>query len=551
MNLIEQFRGSIINRWLLIVTAVVLLASISSAAVAFSFPTEIEESFELISYQHEGEFSYIAYLKPSYLFGPEPQEPPPLPPPPTPKYPTEIIESIEMTFSYTPAEEISAEVEVKAILENPNLWQKEITLVPAATKTGDFTIVFPLDISELNQLFDTIDEEIKITSSNRQVTIVATVLTEGDVFIQSLPINLGQTVIEVDSNLQLTQAGATGEFDYSVHLKENTLFDTATLKSPPVIPPSPSPPPPPLKTVGTGELLFSNLTDKMDITFSYSLKSDKPVSQVAEEVEIRAVVENPEMWSKTFILMPRTSQSGDFTVTVTLDINQMLEILQTIRSEAGVSAPSHNLTVTADVYTTAQTEFGPIVEVFSQTMSTTLGEGTLDWSEELISSKPGSIETSRMIPKKFLGLSVSAARILFPVLASIFLALSMGLLMLYVKYGPARLPKIEREALRAKKRYRDLIVDVKELPATVANEMVIALGSLDDLITTAEELGKVVLHKAETEKHTYCVVDATIIYQYVSGFLAPGREKTLGQQIEEMIIKETERRQRGKEDSNG
>jgi hypothetical protein len=303
-------------------------------------------------------------------------------------------------------------------------------------------------------------------------------------------------VIEVDSNLQLTQAGATGEFGYSVHLKENTLFDTVTLKSPPVIPPPATPPPPPIKTVGVGELLFSNLTDKMDIT-------------------------------------------------------QMLAVLQTIRSEAGVSASSHDLAVTADVYTTAQTEFGPVVEVFSQTMSTTLGDGTLDWNEELISSKPGSIEGSRMIPKKFLGLSVSAARILFPVLAIIFLALSMGLLILYVKYRPAILPKIEREALRAKKRYRDLIVDVKELPAPVAKEMVIALGSLDDLITTAEELSKVVLHKAETEKHTYCVVDAAIMYQYVSGFLTPGQEKTLGQQIEEMILKETERRQKNKEDSNG
>ena len=59
------------------------------------------------------------------------------------------------------------------------------------------------------------------------------------------------------------------------------------------------------------------------------------------------------------------------------------------------------------------------------------------------------------------------------------------------------------------------------------------------------------LHKAETEKHTYCVVDAAIMYQYVSGFLTLGQEKTLGQQIEEMIIKETERRQRSKEDSSG
>ena len=332
-------------------------------------------------------------------------------------------------------------------------------------------------------------------------------------------------------------------------MKPDSPFGGMTLKPPPPPTLPASTAPPSLKTVGPGETLFTKLTDKLEITFAYKFESDKPVSQLAEEVEIRAVIENPELWSKTFVLVPHTSKSGDFTVTFTLDINQMLEILQIARSEAGVSGPSHNLTVTADVYTTAQTEFGPIVEVFSQTMSTALGEGTLDWGEELISSKPGSIEGSRMIPKEFLGLSVSAARILFLVLASFFLALSMGLLMLYVKYRPARLPEIEREALRAKKKYRDLILDVKELPTTVANEMVIALGSLDDLITTAEELGKVVLHKAETEKHIYCVIDGLIMYQYVSDYAALGRKRTLEQRIEDRIIKEVERRRGGEVDS--
>ena len=237
-----------------IVTAVILVASISGVVIAFNLPTEIEETVAQVSYQQEGKFDYIAYLKPSYLFGSEPQKPPPS----NLKCPSEIIDSIDMSFTYTAAREIPAEVEVKAILENPGMWQKEITLVPKTTKTGYFSIDFPLDIDGINELFDTIDEEIKITSSKRQVTIVASVDIGNEVFTYRLPIILGKTLIEVDSNLKSTQSGSTGEFDYSIHLKGNILFDTGMLKPSLVT----SPP----RTVGAGELMFYKIVDRMDVT---------------------------------------------------------------------------------------------------------------------------------------------------------------------------------------------------------------------------------------------------------------------------------------------
>jgi hypothetical protein len=519
-NLFQQFRGSQVNRWLLAITAVILLASVSGAVVAFNLPAEIRESVNLVRYQHEGTFDYIAYLKPSQLYGPEPQEASDLPS--NQKYPTQFITGIDMTFTYVTVEAIPAEVEVVAILENPDIWQKEITLASATTKTGNFVIEFPLDSSALNQLFDTIDEEIKISSSNRQVTIVASVLSQGNNFVQSLPLRLGRTLVEVDSNRNLTQSGATGEFDYTVYLEENSLYDTRTLKPPPS---ATSSAPLPARTARPGEPLFTNLTDKMDFVFSYKLKSDKPLSQVVEDVEIRAILENPGAWSKSFVLVPQTSQSGDFTASFTLDMNQRSETLQIIRSEAGISGTSHRLTITADVYTAAQTQFGPITEVFSHSISTPMGEGTLDWGGGLADSKPGSINTSQTVPNQFLGLPVGQARILFSILPVIFVPLFLYLLVVYARFKPAGLPEIESEARRARRKYKDLIIDVQELPATTVIERVISLNALDELITTAEELGKVVLHKAEKEKHTYCVVDTMTRYQYVSEPELPDKDK--------------------------
>jgi len=75
---------------------------------------------------------------------------------------------------------------------------------------------------------------------------------------------------------------------------------------------------------------------------------------------------------------------------------------------------------------------------------------------------------------------------------------------------------MEEEALRAKRKHKGVIVDVSELPATGAGEAVIPIGSVDELVRTADALLKPVLHKAETDKHTYCVIDGAIRYQYMS-----------------------------------
>jgi len=403
------------------------------------------------------------------------------------KYPTEIVDSIDMSFTYRGETGTSQSVEVKAVLENPGIWQKEITLVPKTTRTGRFT---------------------------RQVTIVANVGSGSEVFTQSLPVKLGKTIIEVDSNLSCTQSGATGEFDYTIHLEENSLFDTETLKPSSVIPPS-------SKTIGPGEVIFSNLIDRMDTTFYYDFKCDQPVRGLAEDVTITAVLENPEVWSKTFVLVPRTKKSGDFSISFPLDIKQFTEMLETIRSETGVSAQSYNLTITADIHTVAQTDFGEIDEHFTQTLSSALGKGTLEWNEELVKTEPGSITTSQMIPNpnKYLGLSVSVARNLSAAVAGIFLLFFLFSVVLYVRFKPTELSQMEKEVIHIRKKYGKRIAEIMS-QTPVEGEKIISLGSMEDLIKVADELLKPIIHQAPTtpeEAHGYYVFDGATRYQYLLG----------------------------------
>jgi len=258
----------------------------------------------------------------------------------------------------------------------------------------------------------------------------------------------------------------------------------------------------------------------MEVTFSYSFESDRSVSQVAEEVEINAILVNPGVWSKTFVLVPLTKKRGNFTVTFPLDnedFNHFIDVYKAIGKETGGSTP-YNLTIKADVHTTAQTNFGPIDEEFSQTLSTTLGSNILEWEGELVGSKPGAIETSRIIPNpdKFVGLSISEIRILSASVIGIIFILLVYLIVLKIWFKPEKLSRVEEEVLRARKKHKDVIVDIEELPEAEAREIVIQLSSLDELIKVADGLLKLVLHKAEAHKHTYCVIDGLTRYEYIS-----------------------------------
>jgi len=83
----------------------------------------------------------------------------------------------------------------------------------------------------------------------------------------------------------------------------------------------------------------------MEMTFSYQFKSSSPVNQVAEEVEITAVLENPEVWTKSVVLVPLAQKSGDFTITFPLDLDELTQLFMTIQEETGIPTSSPYLTI--------------------------------------------------------------------------------------------------------------------------------------------------------------------------------------------------------------
>jgi hypothetical protein len=518
-----------------VISLVLLVVSIFGLLRVYDLPTEryVAEEVVLLDYQHQGKFDYTVYLKPSYLYGPQPQEPPP-PPPELMKYPAADIDYFRLTYSYRftpdkPMAGTSERVKIRAGVVIPGAKEsEEIILVPETSKTGDFTIEFPLDFSD-----QAADDQIAVSAnvSGTDITIITEVYAAFETgtgpvfesFTQSLPVRVRGPLIEVEGELNRTVPGhigelsyeQSGEFDYEVHFRNDSPFSQITLGPPPVITPTPVPPEP----MDPGGIIIPGLVDSMSLNFSYHLESSQPVNNLDEAVAIEAVLESPEKWSKTIELVPLTNKSGDFTATFPLDLEQLSDLFNNIQKETGVSSSARNLAVNAKVHVLADTEFGPIDTNFTQSINTDLNEDVIAWSDNLSKSVPGSIKTTRIVPRAevFLGRPVQQARILLVIITGLVFILFGFSLLWYFWRRQARLTPVEKEARQVRKKYKSIIIEVKELPEVKPGETVITMNSLEDLVKTAEGLLKPVLLRAEGKRNVYCVFDSVARYEYRIG----------------------------------
>jgi len=524
---------------LLAITFVLLAASLFGVFQVYRLPAEktVTEEVTLLDYEHRGEFDYTVALKPSHLFGPEP--------PATPaasdvyKYPAAMVDRFNFTFNYrfVPEEAVAAvtgQVEVRAAIRSPGSpVSGEIVLLPPTPKSGDFNISFLLDISD-NVTEDIITLGDNISGSEIVITayVYDVIETESgpvfESFTQSLPLRVDGPLIEVDGDLTRSIAGSLGgldyeqqgSFDYEVLLRSDSPFGAIVLKPPAITAPDTAPPP----TAGPGDIILLNLIESSNMTFSYQLDSAQPLRALAETVVVEAVLESPGQWTKTIEVVPLAGKTGDFTVAFPLDLEQYSELFDVIQRETGAAAQNRSLAIRARVHATADTDAGKIDADFTQSIATDLAADVLAWSDNLTKSEPGAITTTRVVsqPEKYLGLSVSQARILLPAIAGILLVLLIAVLVWYLRQDRGALNAAEKEARQAHKKYKGIIVETRELPEIKPGETVILLSSLDDLIRTAEGLLNPVLHKADGTRHVYCVFDASTRYEYGWGRPRPG-----------------------------
>jgi len=521
----------------LVVVCLLLIAAVFGVWKAFSLPARTEQSIALVNYEHRGQFDYLVYLKPNSLYGSSQPQEEETEEETAPVFFRNIIDEAWLTFSYNfscgqPLSSITNKVVILAIVENPGMWQKEVPILEETHGGPQVSVDFPLDIEYLESVVDEIEQEIGLRGySQNQFIIRAAVHTTAvtalgqiveDDFSHEITLDFQAYTLELEGNLERSDTGIQGgvsysekgRFDYEVYLKPNNLYETDVLRSEaspatgasPATEPSPS-----TQTLGPGLTYFPSIVDSIEASFSYQFLSDKPVANLVEEVEVTAVLEFPDMWSKSYTLVPKTSNTGPFLVDFPVDIRAFDAITDTLRGELGLGAASYGLTIQAVVHTTGDTESGHIDEVFTHSLVGQLGTTTFKLKGNLGNQQPGAIVENRMVPvgNTWVFRILSLAGLVLVVFALLFVLRNSR------QAQAVAISKMEEEALRAKRKYKGVIVDVGELPPTGAGETVIPIGSVNELVSTADALLKPVLHHARADRHTYCVIDGSVRYQYI------------------------------------
>jgi len=502
-----------------------LLASI--VGLGYSAPPPTEE-VPTAKYEHRGYFDYTVYLKPSILYGDviltdegEKEEVPMV-------FFRDIMTEVSLAFTYDfscsqSLSSVTNNIVVSIIAQNPDVWQKEMTQLEETHEGTEFSVDFPLDLSNFDSIIDEIESEIGIVARERQFIIRAVVNTAAettlgqiieDTFSYELPAMLTAKKLELTGDLEASQEGyregtryeARGRFDYEVSLKPNRLYETDVLSSEGL--PVEQPPSFP-QTLGPGLVYFPKIVDSIEASFSYRFLCDRPISAQSQEVEITATIEG--QWSKSLVVMPKTNKVGSFNISFPIDMQYFTRVIDAIGQETGVSGTSHNITIKADVHTVAQTDVGTINEVFTQTLGAALEKNTLIFGKELSRSQSGSIGGATTPGASQEGRSRTPW-----IIGLVVALLALGYFgWNQTQLGLAMVSAGEAEAVRARKKYRQLMVDVEELPGVKPAETVIPLNSLDDLVRIADDLVKPVLHRAEEGRHSYCIIDSGVRYVYV------------------------------------
>jgi len=510
------------------VAGALLVASLAGLGYSFSAPGET--GIPGVSYGHSGQFDYQVYLKPNTLYGSsiqqaESEEIPRV-------FFRDIIKEVRLAFSYkfdsSESASITNDVVVTITAQNPGMWQKEITVLEESHEGNEFRVDFPLSLDSLDSMVDDIEEDIGVTSSERNFIIKATVHTTGktatgkvveDNFSHEITAILKTKTLELEGDFKGSDTGfgegvsykEEGWFDYEVYLNNNKLYGATVLRSEglPTAEDSSA-----TQILGPGLVYFPKIIDTIKASFSYQFNCNKPISSRSEEVEITAIIENPGAWNKTLVLLPKTKQPADFTVSFPVDVDYFNEVIGAIQAETGASGGSYNLKLKADVRTIAQTDVGVVNDLYTQTLGGKLASNTLTWDKELSHTQSGSlgeVTASSSGGGSSRDLPISGAVI------ALLALLYFGWCRTQPMPAPvAEISPGDVEAARARKKYKQVLVDIAELPEVKPGETVIPLSSLDDLVRISDDLVKPVLHQASGGRHVYCTIDGSVRYQYIS-----------------------------------
>jgi len=524
-----------------IAIAAVLLA-VSLGGLAYSSSSAEAQETPGTAYQHRGKFDYLVYVTPGILYGdefPKPDaaatgsetdlDPQPHVPPVLFR---ELLEDLDMAFSYSvdaaePLQSVRNEATVTIIAEHPRMWQKDMRDWSLPRDSWELRLQFPFEYDLFEMYVKDIEEEIALTRTQRDFVIEANVRTTAitangslldDEYVHRIRLIVKDRTVEFDGDLQHTERRSVdgidfilqGRFDYEAYMSYSRLYEGEVLRSEPLPVATEEERPrvtlESVATIGPGQVLYPRTIRSIDASFAYALASEGRVHDPVYDVEVTATLSSGDRWSKKLELVP-PQQADTGEVSFPIDMAHFDRVVEAIGEQTGVRTGSYDIAIEARVHVRARIDDGRIDEVYTQTLTGRRDGAQLTFGETLSNTKMGSIGGGAVIiedgrgqwrPPSIAGAVTGAA-----LLAVVGIA--------RVRAGSRR-DEVDRAVRKAKKAYRDVLVEIDRMPAVKRGEITISVATMEDLARVAEQGGKPVLYYAGEEIHQFSVLDGQVRY---------------------------------------
>ncbi|HUF00688.1 MAG TPA: signal peptidase I [Anaerolineales bacterium] len=271
--------------------------------------------------------------------------------------------------------------------------------------------------------------------------------------------------------------------------------------------------------VRSGEPVFPRLTCFLNIAFTYSVLGDQLQGVSGSHQLIARVMDEQSGWQRTIPMNQRTDFSGNsFSTTSTLDLCQIVSLVNTLKEETGLRANNFTLEIIPQMVMTASAEGNQIVDSFEPRLVFRFDEVHFSLStpkgqdDPLYFSKQSSAENSNVEANTLSLLGWKPAISTIRAIALLGLTLSLGGLL----FTGSRIFRTAQESQEAliRLRYGALLVNVYERNLEPA-AMLIDVTTIDELAKLAERNNTVMLHMTHNFLHCYLVQCNGTTYRYV------------------------------------
>jgi len=270
----------------------------------------------------------------------------------------------------------------------------------------------------------------------------------------------------------------------------------------------------------TGDPIFFNLSDSIDVSFNFELASDA-LEEANGSAQLLIQLSNDYGWRRTFELIPETEFSGNAVeIRSTIDLQPIRSIIDELHERTEVKLATYDLLVLPIIHVDAKVGEHHLDGAFSPQMRFELKDKVMQLvpEAELVTSTPTLVATQAGMLRKqvtehetmsilTLSMKVRTARQI--AVAALCISLP-GMIVLGVGLMHAVQHGKETEI---KLRYGSILLDVSE-PVKQRGDKVAQVTNIDDLARFAEKQGQMILVYEEDGGRGYYVREGKTLYRY-------------------------------------